>query len=117
MDLALEAPSQTPAETAGSVADVQREVVAEKPMVRMGCDQYRQQLKGTISAERKARVCACLSGQCTVIEDPMVCLGRVDGNPCGARLHGVGCAQLTKGHASLGCFLCADCRVRKMFPG
>ena len=115
----LQAPvsGPTPAEEAGRVSDAPCKVIAQKPMVRTGCDQYRQQLKGTISAERKDRVCACLRGQCTVIEEPMVCLGRVDGGPCGARLHGVGCAQLTKGHASLGCFLCADCRVRKMFPG
>ena len=44
----------------------------------------------------------------------MVCLGRVDGEPCPATLHGCACAQLKKGHASLGCFLCTDCRVRKL---
>ena len=27
------------------------------------------------------------------------------------------CAQLTRGHASLGCFTCADCRLRKLAPG
>ena len=43
--------SSTSAEEAGHVSDAPCKVVAEKPMVRTGCDQYRQQLKGTISAE------------------------------------------------------------------
>ena len=81
-------------ETSAPAADPPHDPVppapAGKPMVRTGCDQYRQQLKGVVSAARKERVCACLEGRCTVIEDAMVCLGRVDGNPCPARLHGKG---------------------------
>ena len=99
------------------VADVGAPKETVRPRGRTGCDQYRQQLKGVTSETRKQRVWACLQGCCSVVEDPMICLGRIDGNPCPARLHGVGCAQLKKGHASLGCFLCADCRVRKMLPG
>ena len=101
----------------GRPADEVVLTAADKGLVRTGCDQYRQQLKGTISEARKERVCACLEGRCTVVEDAMVCLGRINGNPCPKRLHGRGCAQLSKGFAGLGCFLCADCRVRKMFPG
>ena len=47
----------------------------------------------------------------------MVCLGRVNGAPCPARVHGRRCAQLKSGHASLGCFLCPECRVREIYPG
>ena len=32
-------------------------------------------------------------------------------------IHGMKCAQIVKGHASLGCFLCPDCRLRKARPG
>ena len=48
----------------------------------------------------------------------MVCLGVLpDGSPCPARLHGRGCAQITKGHASIGCFVCPSCLLRRLSPG
>ena len=85
---------------------------------RRGSEQRRQQLRETISDTRKRRVRLCLDGQCGVTgEEEMVCLGRINGQACQATLHGVACAQLKKGHARLGCFMCADCRVRKMRPG
>ena len=85
---------------------------------RRGSEQRRQQLRETISEMRKKRVRLCLDGRCGVTgEEEMVCLGRIDGQACQASLHGVACAQLKKGHARLGCFMCADCRVRKMRPG
>ena len=88
-----------------------------KEYERTGCDQYRQQFRANFSDARKERVFACLEGHCGASgEEPMVCLGRVNGLPCAARLHGRKCAQLTKGHAGLGCFLCPDCRVRKLLP-
>ena len=86
------------------------------PAPRTGCDQYRQQFKASLSVARKTRVLACLSGTCGVNEEPMICLGRVNGNPCPSRVHGRQCVQLTKGHAGLGCFLCVECRVRKLLP-
>lgn len=46
----------------------------------------------------------------------MVCRGLVNGAPCTARLHGRTCAQLPKGLAALGCFLCPSCRWRAMNP-
>ena len=85
---------------------------------RRGSEQRRQQLRETISEMRKKRVRLCLDGRCGVTgEEEMVCLGRVNGQACRATLHGEVCAQLKKGHARLGCFMCADCRVRKMRPG
>ena len=116
-----------------SIATTDEEVLAElpgdptpvlevdrEPQARTGSDQRRQQLKERIGEERRARLCACLSGQCgftDVDEAPMMCVGRINGAPCPARLHGRKCAQITKGHAALGCFLCPDCRLREARPG
>ena len=99
---------------------VQSEVIDREPQARSGCDQRRQQFKERISEDRCARMCACLEGRCSFTdadEAPMMCVGRINGAPCPARLHGRKCAQLTKGHASLGCFLCPDCRLREARPG
>ena len=90
--------------------------------VRSGSDQRRQQLKNRTGPARRERVDLCLRGQCGVVADthglsPMVCLGMVNGAPCTARIHGMKCAQLVKGHASLGCFVCPECRVRDLYPG
>ena len=46
-----------------------------------------------------------------------MCLGTVDGQPCPARLHGKACAQISRGHAEIGCFTCSDCLSRKFAPG
>ena len=42
-------------------------------------------------------------------------LGVSGGAPCPSRLHGVECAEITRGHASLGVFRCTDCSLRSMF--
>eukprot|EP00966_Prymnesium_polylepis_P197137 4568647-Prymnesium_polylepis.1 len=41
----------------------------------------------------------------------MTCYGTRAGAPCPSRVHGVRCAQITKGFVSLGVFLCPDCRL------
>ena len=93
------------------------EGVPQRP-VRCGSSQRRTQLGERIGEARRLRVRQCLEGRCGVhSEVPMVCLGVVDGAPCPARLHGVQCAQLTRGQAALGCFRCAACRMRCMAPG
>ena len=38
--------------------------VDREPQARTGSDQRRQQLKERIGEDRRARLCACLSGQC-----------------------------------------------------
>ena len=85
-------------------------VAVERPTdwapVRSGCAQRKAQFRERVGEKRRERVRLCLAGRCDEAdEQPMVCLGRVDGWPCPAFLHGVACAQLKKGHASLGCFL------------
>jgi len=51
-----------------------------------------------------------------VDENPMRCAGLVGGVPCPARLHGQRCAQIPRGFAELGVFLCTDCLLRKSNP-
>ena len=80
--------------------------------------QKAQQLADKQSEPRRRRVRLCLKGDCGELnEEPMVCRGLVAGAPCEAKLHGRKCAQLPKGLAELGCFLCPDCRFRAMNPG
>ena len=75
-----------------------------KSLVRDGCAQRKAQFRERIGVNRRERVRQCLAGRCGEAgEVRMVCLGRVDGEPCPATLHGCACAQLKKGHASLGC--------------
>ena len=96
-----------------------REASNRDAFARTGCDQRRQQLKDRTGEGRRRRMCVCLAGECGVCEGtevPMVCRGRINGAPCPATLHGQRCAQLTKGHASLGCFLCPECRLREAQP-
>ena len=94
------------------------EVAGAGVLGRDGSAQRKQQLQDRIGPDRRMRVQTCLEGGCGLIDEPqMICLGRVNGAPCPARLHGRKCAQLTKGHASLGCFLCPQCRVRETRPG
>ena len=91
---------------------------APRRPVRTGSDQRRAQFADRISAAARARVRRCLAGECGECrEQPMVCLGTIGGSPCPARLHGMRCAQITKGHAALGCFRCPACRLRRLSPG
>ena len=46
----------------------------------------------------------------------MICLDAVNGVACASRVHGVRCAQISKGHASLGCFKCPACFARATDP-
>ena len=55
----------------------------------------------------------CLDGKCPHVgsaEPVMTCIGT-----CHRQLHGVKCAQITQGHAIIGCFECPDCQLRKVF--
>ena len=112
--------TQDAAAAAGAEA-AERARVAQA-VARDGSDQRRAQLASSISSRRCERVRACIEGRCGEdgTETPMVCLGTAlgvaGGAPCPARLHGVRCAEITKGHASLGVFRCADCMMRSMFP-
>ena len=86
-------------------------------VTRSGSELTVQQMSDKVSDARRGRVRACLRQECGECDEaPMVCRGLVDGYPCPSRLHGRQCAQLTKGHVKLGCFLCADCRLRNMDP-
>ena len=85
---------------------------------RAGSQQREQQMLEKGGGPRRERVRLCLGGGCgETNEEPMVCRGLFEGAPCTARLHGRRCAQLPKGHAVLGCFLCPECRMRAMNPG
>ena len=69
------------------------------------------QLDASLGEARCELAQSCLDGACGVDEPhDMTC------STCDARLHGMRCAQLTRGHASVGVFLCVACRVRKQFP-
>ena len=81
------------------------------PVARTGSDQRRAQLAAGISEGRRARVRSCLAGTCGVVdEEQMKCL------TCNRCLHGVSCASITKGYASVGCFRCPACRIAKEVP-
>ena len=78
---------------------------------RTGSDQRRVQLAASISLGRRLRVRACLAGTCGVEgEEQMECLS------CDARLHGVSCAEISRGFASVGCFTCTRCLIGKAVP-
>ena len=71
------------------------------------------QLIESLSVDRRLMVRACLEGRCAHVgsdEPIMTCIGS-----CHRQLHGVKCAQITHGHAIIGCFECPDCRLRKIF--
>ena len=92
--------------------DPQPTILGAGSSVRSGSDQRRQQLKNRTGPARRERVDLCLQGRCGVVADthglsPMVCLGMVNGAPCPARLHGMKCAQLVKGHTRLSDASCA----------
>ena len=90
---------------------------AREVPTRTGSDQRRAQLRAEMSDQRLASFARCLAGQCGVSDEtPMICLGTVGGVPCSSRVHGVRCAQISKGHASLGCFRCPSCFARAVAP-
>ena len=77
------------------------EAVPAGPVPRTGSDQRRAQMAASLSLNRRLAVRACLAGTCGVTgEAQMECL------TCNARLHGVSCASITQGFASVGCFTC-----------
>ena len=81
-----------------------------------GSDQRRAQLSERLSENRRAQVRRCLEGSCgETTETAMRCIG-VGGFGCKNTLHGVGCAQLSRGLAALGYFKCPTCRLRRCFP-
>ena len=90
--------------------------------VRTGSDQRRAQLEEQISEARCGRARRCIEGGCDAPagQPQMVCLGSLLGSPlmgpCPARVHGVTCAQIASGFASLGVFRCSDCRLRSLMP-
>ena len=98
----------TPPAEAEGVAAVQGKA---GPVPRTGSDQRRAQLAANLGPGRRDRVRACLAGTCGVTgETPMECL------TCARTLHGVGCAGITKGFASVGCFTCPQCLLGKLAP-
>ena len=87
------------------------------PPEQRDSEQRRVQLLERLSANRRERVRRCLQGKCGVTHEvAMQCVG-VGGVRCTSRLHGVACAQLSKGTASIGWFKCAQCRVRQLLKG
>ena len=71
------------------------------------------QLIESLSDARREMVRDCIEGRCPHAhssEPRMTCIGT-----CHRYLHGVKCAQLSHGHAVIGCFECPDCRLRKIF--
>merc|ERR1739841_420687 len=66
-----------------------------------GSDQRRAQLSERLGENRRARVRRCLEGSCgETTETAMRCMG-VGGVECRNTLHGVSCAQLSRGLAAL----------------
>lgn len=101
--------------------DPQPEVLGAGVLGCDGCDKRRQQFRDRLGADRRARVHSCLAGRCGVIDEPpMICLhwgwstARRVARACKVAS---AAAQITKGHASLGCFMCPQCRVREAIPG
>ena len=87
-----------------------------RPKASKGSEQRNQQLHERVCEARRLRVRACLAGTCKHhnTEIPvMVCRGRPG---CQAKLHGKECAQISKGHAELGAFICPDCRMQSFDP-
>ena len=71
------------------------------------------QLMESLSDDRRAMIRLCIAGQCEHAnsdEPRMTCIGA-----CHRQLHGVRCAQLSSGHAVIGCFECPDCQLRPIF--
>ena len=102
---------------AAAEAQAERHEPKQAP-ARTGSDQRRNQLGEQLSEARRSMVQRCLDGRCGVTtEVPMTCMGPGRGAPeCGAVLHGVACAQFSRGIASLGRFRCARCRLRRAMP-
>ena len=71
------------------------------------------QLIESLSDQRREMVRECMEGRCPHVgsgEPLMTCTGS-----CHRTIHGVKCAQITHGHAVIGCFECPDCQLRKVF--
>jgi hypothetical protein len=71
------------------------------------------QMDESLSEARRAMIRDCIEGRCAHRDQPgadtMTCVGS-----CHRQLHGIRCAQLSKGHALLAVFECADCMLRKV---
>jgi len=74
------------------------------------------QLIESLSVSRRDMIRLCLEGGCAhagtshTVEPRMTCIGH-----CHRQLHGVKCAQITHGHAVIGCFECPDCQLAEIF--
>ena len=89
--------------------DVESRVKPPKPTR----NQKGTQLIESLSEERRDMVRRCMDGCCPFAgsdEPRMTCVGT-----CHRTLHGVACAQITHGHAVIGCFECPECQLRKVF--
>ena len=107
--LRLEQPAITSSEPSEAVE-------AKGGIARDGSDQRRAQLREALGPSRRLMIRACLAGKCgrtDADEKPMVCMGE----GCHARLHGVFCAQISRGFASVGCFTCTSCVLKACAPG
>jgi hypothetical protein len=71
------------------------------------------QMDESLSEARRLMIRTCIEGNCEHAnqagDDTMTCVGT-----CHRKLHGIRCAQLSKGHAQLAVFECSDCMLRKV---
>ena len=105
------APAQTLDEGAAGTL-VELGAVHEGRMTSVGAELRAIQLDERFGPARRSKVRLCLEGRCGRPEPyDMRCLG------CHRQLHGVTCAELSRGFASLGCFTCHVCRLSQQFPG
>ena len=75
-------------------------------------NQRAAQLHEALSEERRLMIRECLEGRCQHAgsdEPRMTCIGS-----CHRQLHGVKCAQLSQGHATLAVFECHRCMLEKI---
>ena len=80
-------------------------------IVTAGAELRSVQMEERFGDERRARVRECIEGRCGRTDPKdMRCLG------CECEMHGVLCASISRGFASLGVFRCALCRLRAQFP-
>ena len=107
-DLLPTGPVDPAALRVSSVSHIDMRLPGVKPK-KAETNQRGTQLIEGLSEARRVMVRACLEGKCAFAgsgESTMTCVGS-----CQRQLHGVKCAQITAGHALIGCFECADCQL------
>ena len=110
-DLLPTAPADIAALRISSVSHIDMRLPGVKPN-KADTNQRGTQLIEGLTEARRAMVRACIEGRCPFVdssESRMTCIGT-----CHRQLHGVKCAQITAGHALIGCFECADCQLESI---